>query len=155
MTAENTERSDDDVRLSNLGSQCKETQELMLHSVSDSGKTTFKRLLSKPRIAAHSARLVILALMIKINAPLGRNWRIAMKRDQSSLTQYRQRRNAPGGQGTQTDIWDPWIIHRKHHKDRETGKQEFYHKNITTAVTTEPLEAEEYLLEILSTDKPY
>lgn len=66
-----------------------------------------------------------------------------MKRDQSSLSQYSQRGNAPGGQGIQTVIYYPRIIHRKCHKDRETGKQKFYHKNITTAATTEPLEAEE------------
>lgn len=52
-------------------------------------------------------------------------------------------------------IYYPWIIHRKHPKDRETGKQEFYHKNTTTAATTELLEAEEYLQEILSTEKPH
>lgn len=78
-----------------------------------------------------------------------------MKRDQSFLTQYSQRGNVPGGQGMQKVIYNPWIIQRKHQKDRETGKQEFYHKNIITAATTEPLEAEEHLQEILTTDKPH
>lgn len=55
----------------------------------------------------------------------------------------------------QTLFSNPWIIHRKQHKVRETGKQEFYHKNITSAATTEALEVEEYLQEILTTDKPH